>query len=123
MDSNKSDNDSLVIQEALEIVILMLAPIVPHFSHALWQHLGHSGSVIDAAWPTLDESALSQRTMLIVLQVNGKVRAKVEVAQEIAQQELETLALEHAAVKRFTDQVTVRKVIVVPGRLVNIVAN
>ena len=122
-DANEERNDRLVIQESLEAAILMLAPIVPHFCHALWQHLGHDGAVMDASWPKVDETALTESTLTIVLQVNGKVRDTVEVKKEITKGELETLALANDAVKRFTTELTVRKVIVVPGRLVNIVAN
>jgi len=122
-DSNKDENDRLVIQEALETAILMLAPIVPHFCHALWQHLGHEGAVMNAAWPQVDKSALVESSTTIVLQVNGKVRDKIEVAKDIEKAELEKLALANEAVQRFTADCSIRKVIVVPGRLVNIVAN
>jgi leucyl-tRNA synthetase len=78
---------------------------------------------MDASWPQVDKSALQEDSMLIVLQVNGKLRGKVEVPKDIDKAELEKLALEDESVTRFTDGATVRKVIVVPGRLVNIVAN
>ncbi|MDP6413970.1 MAG: leucine--tRNA ligase [Gammaproteobacteria bacterium] len=123
MDNNSSETDKLVIQEALEIAILMLAPIVPHFCHSLWNHLGHEGAVIDATWPQVDESALAQHSMLIVLQVNGKLRSKIEVARDIDKGELEKLALENESVKKFTRGATIRKVIVVPERLVNVVVS
>jgi leucyl-tRNA synthetase len=118
-----SEQDRQVVQEALEISILMLAPIVPHFCHSAWQHFGHEEAVIDARWPAIDKSALQVDSMLIVLQVNGKLRSKLEVAKDIARDELEKLALADEAVQRFIADGTVRKVIVVPGRLVNIVAN
>jgi leucyl-tRNA synthetase len=100
----------------------MLAPIVPHFCHALWQHLGHEGTVMDASWPQIDESALTESSITIVLQVNGKLRDKVEVAKDISKEELEKLALDNKAVKRFVADGTILKIIVVPGRLVNVVA-
>ena len=115
--------DRLVVQEALEFSVLMLAPIVPHFSHAAWSHLGHDGAAMDARWPMVDSSALEQDSMLIVLQVNGKLRSKVEVPKDIAKSDLEELALSDEAIKRFTSEGTVRKVIVVPNKLVNIVVN
>ena len=126
LEFNVSETDQAVIQEALESVILMLAPIVPHFCHALWDHLGHEGAVMDASWPEVDESALIQDSILIVLQVNGKLRDEVMVTGEINKllveaQKIERNALENEAVKRFSDGKTVRKVIVVPGRLVNVV--
>ncbi|MEX0962607.1 MAG: leucine--tRNA ligase [Pseudohongiellaceae bacterium] len=122
-DSHDETNDRLVIQESLETAILMLAPIVPHFCHALWQHLGHEGAVMNASWPSVDSTALTENTITIVLQVNGKLRDTVEVAKGITKDELEQLAMENEAVKRFTAEGTVRKVIVVPGRLVNMVVN
>ena len=115
--------DKQVVQEALEAAILMLSPIAPHFCHALWKHLGHDEAVIDAAWPRVDESALIQNTMLIVLQVNGKLRSKIEVPRDIAKADLERLALGDEVIQRFTSNGTVRKIIVVPERLVNIVVN
>ena len=121
LEFNVSETDQAVIQEALESVILMLAPIVPHFCHALWDHLGHEGAVMDASWPEVDESALIQNSILIVLQVNGKLRDKIEVPKNMSKEDLERNALENNAVKRFSDGKTVRKVIVVPGRLVNVV--
>ena len=122
-DSYDSENDKMVIQESLETAILMLSPIVPHFCHALWLHLGHEGTVMNASWPQVDESALIESSITVVLQVNGKLRDKVEVAKDVSKEELEKLALDNEAVKRFIAGGTIRKVIVVPGRLVNIVAN
>jgi len=78
---------------------------------------------MDARWPMVDSSALEQDSMLIVLQVNGKLRSKVEVPKDIAKSDLEELALSDEAIKRFTSEGTVRKVIVVPNKLVNIVVN
>jgi leucyl-tRNA synthetase len=123
MDNASSEADKLVIQEALETAILILAPIVPHFCHSLWNHLGHDGTVMDASWPLADEAALTQDSMLIVLQVNGKLRSKIEVARDIDKGELEKLALENESVKKFTRGATIRKVIVVPERLVNVVVS
>ena len=118
-----TDQDKALVQEALEIIVLMLAPIVPHFCHALWNHLGHSEAVMDAPWPISEEEALTQESITIVLQVNGKLRDRIEVPMDITKENLEQLALTNSAVKRFTDGKVLRKVIVVPKRLVNIVAN
>jgi leucyl-tRNA synthetase len=112
-----------VFQEAGEAMVLLLAPIVPHMSHVLWQHLGHTGAIIDATWPTHDEEALVQDTIQIVLQVNGKLRTKLDVSADISKEDMEAAALADANVLKFTDGLTIRKVIVVPGKLVNIVAN
>ncbi|MDD9890806.1 MAG: class I tRNA ligase family protein, partial [Gammaproteobacteria bacterium] len=123
LESHSDEIDHAVVQEALESVILMLAPIVPHFCHGLWNHLGHTGTVMDASWPAVDESALVQDSILIVLQVNGKLRDKIEVARDSAKEELEKAALASEAVQRFCEGKTIRKVIVVPGRLVNVVVS
>ncbi|HEY8385357.1 MAG TPA: leucine--tRNA ligase, partial [Porticoccaceae bacterium] len=112
-----------VEREALESAVLLLAPIVPHICHHLWRELGHERAVIDASWPQVDTSALARDTITMVAQVNGKVRAQLEVPVGIAREELEALALAEENVRRFTDSLTVRKVIVVPNKLINIVAS
>ena len=112
-----------VRQEALETAVVMLAPIVPHICHKLWQALGHSNPVVDAPWPTADESAMVRSEIQVVLQVNGKVRAKAEVPADISKADLEAFALKNENVLRFIEGTTIRKVIVVPGKLVNVVAN
>lgn len=115
--------DRALLQEGLEAVTLLLAPITPHISHALWQHLGHEQAVIDAGWPSVDESALVQDTVTLVVQVNGKLRGQVEMPAAASREEIEAAARNNENVLRFTDGLTIRKVIVVPGKLVNIVAN
>ena len=112
-----------VRQEALDVAVLVLSPIVPHICHNLWHALGHSETVVDARWPIADESAMVRSEIEVVLQVNGKVRAKASVPADISKGDLEKLALENENVLRFTEGNTVRKVIVVPGKLVNVVAN
>ncbi|WP_284455100.1 leucine--tRNA ligase, partial [Alloalcanivorax xenomutans] len=112
-----------VRQEALEAAVLLLSPIIPHASHQLWRALGHDDAVIDAAWPEVDESALVKDSVELVVQVNGKVRAKLEAPADADNAALETLAMAEENVRKFIDGKTVRKVIVVPGKLVNIVAN
>ncbi|HCA10986.1 MAG TPA: leucine--tRNA ligase, partial [Marinobacter adhaerens] len=91
--------------------------------HTLWQALGHQEPVVDATWPKADEAAMVRSQIQVVLQVNGKVRAKEDVPADISKADLEKLALENENVMRFTEGATVRKVIVVPGKLVNVVAN
>ncbi|RBW49326.1 leucine--tRNA ligase [Marinobacter sp. F3R11] len=112
-----------VRQEALEAAVMMLSPIVPHICHTLWQALGHSTPVVDAPWPSADESAMVRSEIQVVLQVNGKVRAKAEVPADISKADLEEFALKNENVIRFIEGATIRKVIVVPGKLVNVVAN
>ncbi|MFO7704150.1 MAG: leucine--tRNA ligase [Halopseudomonas sp.] len=118
-----SRQDRALLQEGLEAVCLLLAPITPHISHALWQGLGHATLAIDAPWPRLDESALVQDTLQLVIQVNGKLRSQIEVAADASRAEIEAAARENENVQRFTEGLSIRKVIVVPGKLVNIVAN
>jgi leucyl-tRNA synthetase len=99
----------------------MLAPITPHISHSLWQALGHDEAIVNVAWPKIDESALVQDKIDLMIQVNGKLRSKISVAADLAKDAIEALALEDENVLKFTEGKQVRKVIVVPGRLVNIV--
>jgi leucyl-tRNA synthetase len=112
-----------VEREALEVAVLTLSPIVPHISHELWKLLGHDNAVIDASWPQVDEAALVRDSITIVAQVNGKVRAQVEVPADADKETLERLALSQENVQKFIDGKMIRKVIVVPGKLVNVVAN
>lgn len=115
--------DRALLQEGLETVALLLAPITPHICHELWRELGHADAVIDAAWPKVDESALVQDTLQLVVQVNGKLRGQIEVAADASRETVEAIARANENVLRFTEGLTIRKVIVVPGKLVNIVAN
>ncbi|MGM0983481.1 MAG: leucine--tRNA ligase [Pseudomonadota bacterium] len=110
-----------VAREAVEACVLLLAPITPHACHTLWQALGHDAPAIDARWPQLDESALERDTIELVVQVNGKLRARVEVEASAEKADIEAQALEAENVQRHIEGKAVRKVIVVPGKLVNIV--
>ena len=118
-----TEQDRALLQEGLETVALILAPITPHISHDLWNQLGHAGAIIDAAWPTLDESALVQDTLQLVIQVNGKLRGQIDMPAGASREEIEAAARINENVLRFTEGLTIRKVIVVPGKLVNIVAS
>ncbi|MBB3140040.1 leucine--tRNA ligase [Halomonas organivorans] len=122
---NDSDDTSplglAVAREAVEACVLLLAPITPHASHALWAELGHDGPAIDAAWPALDESALARDTIELVVQVNGKLRARLDVPADADKAAIEAQAMAAENVQRHVEGKTVRKVIVVPGKLVNIV--
>ncbi len=113
--------DRAVVQEALELLVLMLSPIVPHICHRLWNVLGHPGAIIDVSWPQPDPDALVAETREIVVQVNGKVRGRVTVATNAAEAEVRAAALADGNVQRFVGGQPVRKVIVVPGKLVNVV--
>ncbi len=118
---DESDGDRAVVHEALEAVVLMLSPIVPHICHVLWQELGHETPLIDQAWPDVDESALEADRIEIVVQVNGKLRARISVPADADREVIESLAVADDNVQRFIAGNDIRKVIVVPGRLVNIV--
>ncbi len=118
-----STQSRAVMDEGLRAAVLMLGPIVPHVCHTLWPLLGGSGDILDAPWPAVDEAALARDSIEIVVQVNGKVRAKMEVPADADRDSVEQLGLAQDNVQRFLEGVTVRKVIVVPGKLVNIVAN
>ncbi|WP_041522798.1 leucine--tRNA ligase [Gilvimarinus agarilyticus] len=122
--ADRSTGQGLAVErEALSAAILLLAPIVPHISHSLWQALGHSDIPLDAPWPSVDEAALKRSSIEIVVQVNGKVRDKVQAPVDAERADVEALALAQQNVQRFIEGATVRKVIVVPNKLVNIVAN
>ena len=110
-----------VLREAVETVIRLLSPFVPHICAELWQTLGHADSLEARGWPVWDENALLADTLLIVVQVNGKVRGKVSVPADADDEVVKTTALADANVLRFIEDKPVRKVIVVPGRLVNVV--
>ena len=121
--SSFADKESCpgVIKEALETVVRLLSPFVPHVCEELWHHLGHKESIETLGWPSWDETALVADTQLIVVQVNGKVRGKVTVPADADSLMVEKAAVSDANVERFIDGKKIRKVIVVPGRLVNIV--
>ena len=115
-----SDRGRTVRQEALEIVVLVLAPIVPHACHVLWQALGQPGAVIDARWPEPDSVALTQEVLEIVVQVNGKLRGRIQVPATADEAAITQAALGDANVQRFVMDKPVRRVIV-KGKLVNVV--
>ncbi|MCK5912984.1 MAG: class I tRNA ligase family protein, partial [Desulfuromusa sp.] len=112
-----------VLREALEAVVQLLNPFVPHICEELWQLLGHQQSVEASGWPVWDESALVTEEITLVVQVNGKVRGKIVVAVAADKQLIEAEALSEPNVQRFIEGKQVRKVIVVPGRLINIVVS
>ena len=119
--SDESDAGRGVAREALDAVVIMLSPMVPHICHELWQALGNESALIDETWPVVDESALELERVEIVVQVNGKLRGKLTVAVDVDKETLQAEALADENVQRFIDGKAIRKVIVVPGRLVNIV--
>ena len=120
----KSDEDKAVMLEALRAVVLMLTPITPHMCHYLWQTIGSKNTDVENyPWPTVDNSALVEDEKLIIVQVNGKLRAKITVAADASKETVEALGLSDENVVKFTDGNTIRKVIYIPGKILNIVAN
>ncbi len=120
---DESENGRAIMREGLETVILLLSPIVPHITEVLWREFGHTKPIIDAAWPEVDESALVQKELQLVVQVNGKLRAKIMVPSDADQKQIEESAISDENVQKFIAEKQIRKVIVVPGRLVNIVVS
>jgi len=112
-----------VRHEALELIVLMLSPIIPHICHALWHALGHSEQVVDVAWPTVDQAALEKDTLELVVQVNGKRRGSIEVSVNASKDEIEQVATQDSQIQRFIEAKQIKRVIIVPGRLINIVVD
>lgn len=107
--------------EYVEGFVKLLSPIAPHIAEELWAILGHEGTITYEQWPTYDESKLVDDEIEVVVQVLGKVRAKVKVAKDVSKEQLEKVALEDSKVQEFIAGKDVVKVIVIPGKLVNIV--
>ncbi|HEY5739363.1 MAG TPA: class I tRNA ligase family protein, partial [Gammaproteobacteria bacterium] len=122
---SRFDDDSAagtaIRREVFTSMVLMLAPIIPHICHRLWQDLGHEEPLIDHPWPEVDDAALVQDSIEMVIQVNGKLRGRMQVAADADREACEAAALANEQVTRFIGDGVVRKVIVVPGKLVNIV--
>jgi len=116
-----SAGDRAVLHEGIGIVLRLLGPIAPHLCHHLWRELGYGDDIHGAGWPVADEAALKQDSIEYVVQVNGKLRAKIKVAADADKCAIESAAQADENVQRFTEGKTVAKVIVVPNKLVNIV--
>ena len=116
-----SDNGRAIKQEVLEAVVLMLAPIIPHISQQLWGELGHASDIVVESWPVVDETAMQQDSLQMVVQVNGKLRSKLTVATSASKDDIEAMALADENIKRYIEDKAIKKVIVVPKKLVNIV--
>jgi leucyl-tRNA synthetase len=118
---DNGEMDQKVIKEAILSVLLLLSPIVPHICHHLWNDLAQKSTIIDAKWPIHDPSLLKSETALVVIQVNGKLRSKLEVETSIDQDDLKSMAILDEKVQRFIDGKEIKKIIVIPEKLVNIV--
>lgn len=112
-----------VLSSAVSTVLTLLSPFTPHLSEELWALLGHTESVSTLPWPRWKEDALVRDTVTLVVQVNGKLRGKLDIPADASREEVETLALNEPNVLRYLEGVTVRKVVVIPGKLVNVVVS
>ncbi len=119
--NDESPEASAIRKETLEAIVRMLSPIIPHICEVLWNALGHEESVVKVSWPLVDQEALQQNTVHLVVQVNGKLRGTIAVAADACRDLVEETALGDLNVRRFIDGKGVKKVVVVPGKLVNIV--
>lgn len=119
----KDTQDRAILQEALIAVVKLLSPITPHICAELFALLGEGNDILTAPWPCVDESALVEDSTLIIVQVNGKLRAKLTVSAHATQTSVETLALAHENIVKFTEGKSIRKIIFIPGKLLNIVAS
>jgi leucyl-tRNA synthetase len=118
---DRSPQGRAVMQEALEIVVLALSPVVPHACHALWRELGRATAVVDERWPQVDAAALARETVEVVVQVNGKLRGRVTVPVGAGEDQVREAALADVNVQKFVEGKPVRKFVYVPGKLANLV--
>jgi leucyl-tRNA synthetase len=119
--TDESNNSKAIRHEILEAIAIMLSPIVPHICDQLWRDLGHDNAIVSESWLSIDESALVQDSLELMVQVNGKLRGKITATASATNAEIETIALSDTAILKFIDGQTVKKVIIVAGKLVNIV--
>lgn len=117
----ENDNDRAVVAEALRMAVLIISPVAPHIAHSLWHTLGETTPLVEVTWPEMDEDALVETSLTMAVQVNGKLRGSIEVAADAQKDVILTLAKQEPNVARHVDGKAVRKEIVVPGKLVNLV--
>ena len=110
-----------VVKEAVEALVLMISPFTPHMAEELWERLGHAGGVVAAGWPAYDEAVARAEQIVVPVQVNGKVRSRLTVPAGTSEEELQKLALADPQVAKYLEGKTVKKVVVVNGKLVSIV--
>jgi leucyl-tRNA synthetase len=121
--NDDSNNGMAIRHEGWFNLVKMISPFAPHMAQALWEALGQKELLCDALWPKVDKAALVQDEVEMVVQVNGKLRAKITVAVDAEKADIEALALADENVVKFTNGFTIRKVIVVPKRLINVVVS
>ncbi len=118
---HKDDTSLSVLKEAIESFVILASPFVPHITEELWHVLGHEGWLIDVPWPKWDEEAIKEERITVVIQINGKVRARMEIDVGLSQEEVEKMALEQPRIQELIADKTIKKIIWVPNKLVNIV--
>ena len=118
---SQAPSDRAVFRRAMDVGLLLLSPFAPHIAEELWRELGHEQTLAYEPWPTADESLLTDDTITLVLQVNGKKRDEIEVPSDASKDAIEALALASEKVQKHLDGRDQKKVVVVPGRLVNVV--
>ncbi len=116
-----SENKSEIGRDTLKKTLILLSPFAPHITEELWHQLGHEESIHNQSWPKYDKKLLKEKIITLVIQVNGKVRDKVEVDANTSEEKAKKLTLEREKVKRWIEGKKVKKVIFVPGKLINIV--
>jgi len=121
MDSVGRAERQRLLREAVETMLLLLGPVTPHIAEELWSALGHRESLFRRAWPVADSAALKREEVVIIVQVDGKVRSRLTVDVTAAERDVQDKALADAKVRPWLDGRQVAKVVVVPGRLVNVV--
>jgi len=110
-----------VMREAVETVVVLLSPFVPHFCEELWEVLGHTDSVAKVSWPRYDGEAIKDEEILMVIQVNGKLRSRITVGAHASEEEIKEAVLTHQRIQEILQGKKVKKVILVPKKLVNLV--
>ncbi len=121
INSNSTDQQKAVYRKAIETVVMLVSPFTPHIAEELWGILGHEPSILNAAWPEVDKDALVRDEIEYVIQVNGKVKGRIMLPADSDREAVEEVAMNDDTTKKNIEGKTIRKVIVVPGRLVNIV--
>ena len=109
------------LKDAIKTIIILLAPFVPHIAEEMWERLGNKKSVFEADWPGYDETALTQDKITMPVQINGRLRSKIEVASSAGDEDIRKVVLEDPGVNKWTQGKPPKKIIVVKGRLVNLV--
>jgi leucyl-tRNA synthetase len=115
------ETQDVVLEEALKTTVILLAPFVPHIAEELWERLGNELSIFKVSWPEYDPEAIRTEKVTIVVQVNGRLRARLEIPEDIADDELREIVLNDASVKKWVRDRAIKKVVIVPKKLVNVV--